>query len=337
MNYNFYTNKSNYKNSPKIDWKREMSRYLTTTKLTIMFVVLVILIFVGDILSVFAQHSPQIDAREFYPLTIGNWWYYEPDSQPHEPYILKITDTTHIEGQKYYKFETTGGYFFNADQYRRVDSLGNVLAYNYYDFVDTLFRFQIPICSTELNDSGCVTYVLHAGFGGTSDVDPWTAWLADSSENFRHYKFEGQYWMEFTLQRHIGIIEASIELINWDMTAAVVNGIVYGDTSVNVGLNEKPLTLLPERTHLRPNYPNPFNAITTIQFSVSTRSPVQLSVYTIQGKKIRTLIDDIKSAGIYHVLWDGYTADQQLLSSGVYLVRLTVGRRNFVQKITFLK
>lgn len=66
------------------------------------------------------------------------------------------------------------------------------------------------------------------------------------------------------------------------------------------------------------NYPNPFNPVTTISFTLSERENITLSVYNIEGKLIKILFDEVKSAGSHSVKWDA--AEH---GSGLYLYRLT--------------
>ena len=69
--------------------------------------------------------------------------------------------------------------------------------------------------------------------------------------------------------------------------------------------------------HLRQNFPNPFNPLTTIEYSVSTQSEVNLSVYNILGERIATLDYGIKANGVYKLMWNASS-----LPSGVYFVRM---------------
>jgi hypothetical protein len=61
--------------------------------------------------------------------------------------------------------------------------------------------------------------------------------------------------------------------------------------------------------------PNPFNAITTIPFSLPVEAKVKVEVYNVMGQKVAVLNDDVFSAGEYEATWDASNA-----SSGMYLV-----------------
>jgi len=77
--------------------------------------------------------------------------------------------------------------------------------------------------------------------------------------------------------------------------------------------------------HLHQNYPNPFNPVTTIRYDLPRITEVTLTVYDILGKKVRTLICEKQSAGRKSVSWDGKDKNNRLVSTGVYVYRLTVG------------
>ena len=71
---------------------------------------------------------------------------------------------------------------------------------------------------------------------------------------------------------------------------------------------------------LKQNFPNPFNPITTIPFTLSTDSHVRLAVYSVLGQHVKTLVDERVSAGKHQIAFD---ADG--LSSGIYIYRLEAG------------
>ncbi len=70
------------------------------------------------------------------------------------------------------------------------------------------------------------------------------------------------------------------------------------------------------------NYPNPFNPITTIEFTVPKTGAVTLNVYNTAGQKIRGLLAESLTAGSYRVLWDGRDDRGRAVSSGTYLYRV---------------
>ncbi|QQS36488.1 MAG: T9SS type A sorting domain-containing protein [Ignavibacteriales bacterium] len=71
---------------------------------------------------------------------------------------------------------------------------------------------------------------------------------------------------------------------------------------------------------LMQNYPNPFNPSTEIEFHLPEEVQVQINVYDILGSKLDVLLDEIKSAGIYQLTFDGSD-----YSSGIYILQLRAG------------
>ena len=94
---------------------------------------------------------------------------------------------------------------------------------------------------------------------------------------------------------------------------------------------------LPADFRLLPNYPNPFNPVTTIAYEIAKTSDVNLSVYNLLGQKIRTLVSVQKVAGSYSVQWDGRDNLGRKVASGVYLYKLTAGEFVQVNKMLLTK
>ena len=86
------------------------------------------------------------------------------------------------------------------------------------------------------------------------------------------------------------------------------------------------------------NYPNPFNPETTIEFTLTKRSNVELTVYNIKGQKVKTLVSEIKDHGLHKIIWKGDDDDGRKIGSGVYFYKLYVdGRIESVKKCVMLK
>lgn len=76
----------------------------------------------------------------------------------------------------------------------------------------------------------------------------------------------------------------------------------------------------PNRIELMDNYPNPFNPVTTIPYSIDQTDHVTVKVYDVVGREVVTLVNEQQSAGTYEVQFDAGN-----LSSGLYIYRLEVG------------
>lgn len=89
---------------------------------------------------------------------------------------------------------------------------------------------------------------------------------------------------------------------------------------------------LPVSFALDQNYPNPFNPVTTIQYSVPKAGMVSLEVFNILGQRIRTLVDEFQSSGVYEIEFDGKNHP-----SGIYFYRLTKGNSSLTKKMVMIK
>jgi hypothetical protein len=79
---------------------------------------------------------------------------------------------------------------------------------------------------------------------------------------------------------------------------------------------------------LEPSYPNPFRAATRIDYSLPASTPVELAIYDVNGRVVRTLVSvERQPAGVYQVEWDGRNQAGLPVASGMYFYRLQAGDR----------
>jgi hypothetical protein len=85
---------------------------------------------------------------------------------------------------------------------------------------------------------------------------------------------------------------------------------------------------------LRPNRPNPFGAFTSIGFSLPRPGVMDLSVYDLSGRLVRTLAGGVVSDGAAVVTWDGRDERGRPAASGVYFCRLRAGGQEVARRMT---
>ncbi|MDH3217385.1 MAG: linear amide C-N hydrolase [Candidatus Krumholzibacteria bacterium] len=85
------------------------------------------------------------------------------------------------------------------------------------------------------------------------------------------------------------------------------------------------------------NFPNPFNPTTTISFTLAERTFATLSIYNIEGKLVKTLINDTLEEGFKEIIWDGTNYHGSRVSSGVFLCRLKAGGKVLTRKMVLLR
>lgn len=94
---------------------------------------------------------------------------------------------------------------------------------------------------------------------------------------------------------------------------------------------------VPQAFMLFDNYPNPFNPITTIRYTLPGQAKVTLKIYNILGQEIKTLVNKVQPAGIKSVRWDGRDNHNQPASSGIYIYRLQAGNQVQSKKMILLE
>ncbi len=94
---------------------------------------------------------------------------------------------------------------------------------------------------------------------------------------------------------------------------------------------------LPSRFALGRNYPNPFNPMTNIKYSVAHTGKVSLQVYDLAGRLVRTLVDDKVVQGHHAAIWDGTDNKGKTVASGAYYYRLSAPGFTQNRKMVLLK
>ncbi len=106
--------------------------------------------------------------------------------------------------------------------------------------------------------------------------------------------------------------------------------LVVGDTPLGVDGT-------PEAFALVGAVPNPFNPMTTVHFSLPATQGARLNVYDVQGRLVRELLDEVRSAGANQVNWDGRDQTGRGVASGTYFARLESGGMASVKAMVLVR
>jgi hypothetical protein len=160
------------------------------------------------------------------------------------------------------------------------------------------------------------------------------------TDNYREHCWTIRFSLDPSVGPQVVTIDTTFDDINGSLLFGLAGGIYslipvftpgaiyYGFTSDIIGRN----TNLPRKIYLLRNYPDPFNASTTIEFALPEAAEVQLSVYNLLGQKIEILFDGRKPAGEHSLTWDAGD-----LPSGVYFARLEMEGNSRNMKMVLLK
>ena len=106
------------------------------------------------------------------------------------------------------------------------------------------------------------------------------------------------------------------------------------NVAVTVGTDE---IVTPQSFSLGQNYPNPFNPTTALRYDLPEHSYVNVTVYDMLGREIRTLVNATQDAGYKSVIWDATNDYGKPVSAGVYLYQIQAGEFIQTRKMVLLK
>jgi hypothetical protein len=94
---------------------------------------------------------------------------------------------------------------------------------------------------------------------------------------------------------------------------------------------------LASKSILMKSFPNPFNPVTTIHYTIPANQMISLTVYDVRGNLVKTLHNGYQNAGEHQLQWDGTNNANESVASGVYLVRLNTPASSVNYRVMFLK
>ena len=123
------------------------------------------------------------------------------------------------------------------------------------------------------------------------------------------------------------------EIINYGETLEFVSNENYGNGLSTIGLSRETGKFgQPTSYGLSEAYPNPFNPVTSFEYTIEKDGMVNVAVYDVSGRMVAELEDGYRSAGTYPVTWDASN-----MSSGMYFVRAETTGKVTTQKLMLMK
>jgi hypothetical protein len=136
----------------------------------------------------------------------------------------------------------------------------------------------------------------------------------------------GAYYFSSTGNNWV-VIDSTRAILPYDL--AVLGGRLYSaredglwSAELNPSNSNSEDRLLPDQIQISQNYPNPFNSRTLIAYDTPSNEPVTIEVFNLLGQKVKTLVNETKTAGSYRIEWSGDNDAGIPVSTGVYLYRI---------------
>ncbi|MGR3296522.1 MAG: FlgD immunoglobulin-like domain containing protein [Candidatus Bathyanammoxibius sp.] len=194
----------------------------------------------------------------------------------------------------------------------------------------------------DVNNDGYADLIVGAFFNDAGEVNAGRAYVYSGQGGVLLYTFTGE-----AAEDVFGYSVSGAGDVNNDGYDDLIVGAYFNDAggesagrayvytcTLTVDVAEDLEGLIPEAFYLSSNYPNPFNPVTTIRFSVPSRTYVSLTVYNQLGQKVATLVDGERHAGVYEAVWKGMDSHGNQVASGVYLYKMKAG--SFTQSRTMV-
>ena len=143
-----------------------------------------------------------------------------------------------------------------------------------------------------------------------------------------------------------GIYNVTASLEGYITQTAVGVEVLEGATTGDIDFVLEPEVgndnvLIPVRTELTGNFPNPFNPTTTIKYALHEDSRINLEIFNIKGQKVKTLAEGNRSAGFHTIVWNGKDNNSRTSASGLYFYKMVSegnsGRYTSTKKMILLK
>ena len=103
----------------------------------------------------------------------------------------------------------------------------------------------------------------------------------------------------------------------------------------NVGIKKS--DELPSSFYVCNNYPNPFNPTTQIDYNLLEDKYVNVIIYNVKGKRVKTLVNKIQTLGFHSLRWDARNDIGEKVSAGVYIYKIQTGKYTATKKMVLLK
>ena len=125
---------------------------------------------------------------------------------------------------------------------------------------------------------------------------------------------------------------ANGKIVEYAETIDFTSDMIVGDGFNTFGLSREGSFSQPKTYGISEAYPNPFNPVTSFEYTLEKDGIVQVAVYDVNGRMVSELVNGYQSAGTYPVVWDANE-----LSSGVYMLNMITSDYSIVQKVMLIK
>ena len=279
------------------------------------------------------------ECLSYFPLHIGDSWQYQVTppvaigQRLEHTEFLQVMDALQLTNGKIY-FEILNNYTAQSEYVRIDTTFLKVYKYNsdeeppgseilMYDLNRPRYDHQ-PV---QLFDS-----LYFKVFNSQAPTGNW----GETDHALDH--FWGEETPIFRLSSGVGLSYQRGGFAAGDTSQLIyanIDGIEYGEYLVEIDSDQQ--AVAPLQFLVLNSYPNPFNPSTTIRFSLPQVSDVQLDIYDMQGKMIKSHSERDQSTGWSNYLWDGKDVQGERVGAGIYFCRVSGGKLSKTIKLVLIR
>ncbi len=181
------------------------------------------------------------------------------------------------------------------------------------------------------DDNAVEIAIPRAAINVDTDVRPWV--YVVGNENWDNE----EYWPNTIYEGWSGAYPEVYYAYNYNF---ITGGSVHkiADRARETAIDEQTSPKTVQGFGLVKNYPNPFNPQTTIEFTVTKKQPVSLTIYNVLGQKVATLLNNqILTPGHKHLTWHGLDAKGNPVTSGIYFYTLSSDNYSVTKKMVLVR
>ena len=143
----------------------------------------------------------------------------------------------------------------------------------------------------------------------------------------------------YSIELNPGTYDVTASLDGYD--TEVIEDILVTEGNATTGVDFSLVTdgddIIVATTMLKGNYPNPFNPVTNIAYSIQDAGNVTIEVYNLKGQLVKSLVNEVIETGDHIITWNGRDNSNKSVASGVYFYKMKAQNYSSIKKMILMK
>ena len=289
---------------------------------------------------------PAILSIEDVPEDQGNWVYIEFSSSIHDSDDegpLGIYTIERQDGEEWVSLHSISAY--GADSYiteahTLMDSTGEDDGMTSFRVVAAMEVGALISNSAEGYSIDNIAPEVPTGLmASVSNEGIHLSWDMSAAEDFQYFVLEKSNSADFSDYQMIETVDTSYLDTDYQLESTVYYRLQAFDDGGNVSDYSEAVDMtvlwtdlgiaVPDEYAIHQNYPNPFNPVTTLRYDLPEQAFVNIQIYDMLGRKVRTIVNEQQNPGYKSVLWNAKDDYGTAVSAGLYIYQVQAG--SFIQ------